>query len=326
MDAPDHRLLKFDDEFVAANKQWIESYRLEIDRLRKDLLQFRSDTKPHGLFSSTLRTGDTTSAAVGSLRDMIVLDPTPDLMNELLIRFCWQELDPQLQAASKRITVDIAKSISESIERHFSSFDEDLLQLDYRQQLRAAVHDRLMRLGSWFRQPEDGFVSATTQQLGDLIIVEAKDSYPTDNPVIEWEGDAFNVAMDGLSVHRMYDCLSVTLHNALKHGERSGRVVIDVRWDSPSIQGVARFKAAVSSRFAKETDRREQLSRLKHSFASGDPEAAMVVEGYSGIRKLRYITRNPDGSSTANFFEGTDTLTVYFSLVVELATKHEEDQ
>jgi hypothetical protein len=319
IDLPAYTVLSYDSDYIEANNRWIESYHKLIEHLRRDLLQFRSDAKPQGIFSATLKGDENTLLGIGSLRNVIVTAPNLELMNELLIRFCWQEIDPQLQAASKMITVDLIKQVYESIERHFAHFDEDELQRAYKQQLREAIHERFMRLGSWFRQPEDGFVSATTRQLGELIFVEARDDNFLDNRTVEWSGDACDMEIDGLSVHRMYDCLFVTLRNALNYGAEDGPILINVRQEAQAFESVSRISIAVSSRFGEASERERHIARLAESFASGDPEAAMVIEGYSGIRKLRYITRSSEGITTAAFKVGDDMCTVSFSLTVELA-------
>jgi hypothetical protein len=111
IDLPAYTVLGYDSDFIEVNNSWIEGYHKLIEHLRKDLLQFRSDAKPQGIFSSTLKGDDNTLLGIGSLRNMIIAAPNVELLNELLIRFCWQEIDPQLQAASKMITVDLIKRV-----------------------------------------------------------------------------------------------------------------------------------------------------------------------------------------------------------------------
>ena len=74
--------------------------------------------------------------------------------------FCWQEINPQLLNAAKFITVDLMRDAYHLLDAHLHSFDEEL-QRQYLVEVREAVHERFTRLGSWFRQPDDGFVSAS---------------------------------------------------------------------------------------------------------------------------------------------------------------------
>ncbi|WP_157038846.1 hypothetical protein [Rhodopseudomonas palustris] len=325
IESPTYDLLTYDSAFVDANKRWVASYHRTIEHLRKDLLQFRSDAKPLGIFNSTLKRDDNTNLAIASLRNMLLNGRNPLLMNDLLIRFCWQEINPQLQTASRMISIDLVKEATREIEQHFFHFDSDDLQRRYRQQLRALVHERFMRLGSWFRQPEDGFVSARTRQLCELVLVEATDSNLFGTPTVEWSGDALDLEIDGLSVHRMYDCLFVILHNALTHGQENGLITIQVSQEAMAFESVGHLKATVSSRFSSTSDRSKHIARLAESFGYGDPESAMVTEGYSGIKKLRYITRTGDNYSNAGYTIDADTCSVFFTLAVELADLERPD-
>lgn len=318
MNLPQFRVLKFDQNFIAANERWIDDYRTSVELLRRDILQFRSDQKPRGIFSSELKNDENTKHNVAALRNMMLAARNPELLNELLIRFCWQEIDPQLVAATKYITVDLLKEAYDRIEHHLGDFDDDL-QRQYRTQLREAVHERFTRLGSWFRQPENGFVSVSTRQLAELILVEARSGMILDERAIEWAGDGVDVLIDGLSVHRMYDCLFVLLRNALRYGATNQPVKVAVEKLIHSNESISRFRVSVASAFADNDDRDYHLERLKSSFATDDLGTAMVIEGYSGIKKLRYITRSSEGWSTAEYDVQGDICTLSFELTVELA-------
>jgi hypothetical protein len=117
----------------------------------------------------------------------------------------------------------------------------------------------------------------------------------------------------------------VTLRNALNYGADDSSIVIDVR-EEQAFESVSRIRTEVSSRFGKASERAGHIARLADSFASGDPEAAMVIEGYSGIRKLRYITRTSEGIATAQYKVDDDICTVSFSLTVELAHRERSQQ
>jgi hypothetical protein len=318
IELPAYRILTYDDRFELANDAWIASYQKLIEHMRRDLLQFRSDSKPQGIFSSSLRGDQNTLLNIAGLGNTIVTVRNTELMNELLIRFCWQEINPQLQAAAKLISVDLVKSTYDEIEGYLGHFTGEL-QGQYRQHLREAVHERFTRLASWFRQPEDGFVSASTRQLGELILLEAQDENLVDGRAVDWQGDAADIQIDGLSVHRMYDCLFVLLHNALNYGAKDKPVTVSVHQLARSHESVSQLHVSVSSAFSSSTERGRQIRRLQDSFASDHSEEAMVVEGYSGIRKLRYITHSNEGVTTAKFKVDEDKCFVSFSLTVELA-------
>ena len=246
-------------------------------------------------------------------------------MNELLLRFCWSEINPQLVAAAKQLSVDFVKEAYDLIDNHFEAFAEEN-QRQYRQRLRETVHERFTRLASWFRQPEDGFVSATIRQLGDLILLEAQDADRTEDRLIEWSGDAVDVEIDGLSVHRMYDCLFVLLRNAFKYGAIELPIKVSIVQEALHHESFARVRVSVSSNFRNADEQEVHSERLAERFASDDPGAAMTVEGYSGVRKLRYITNTNEGVATAKFRILADVCTVSFALTLELAKQGSPDE
>ncbi|WP_155809685.1 hypothetical protein [Bradyrhizobium sp. URHA0013] len=319
IERPSYHILKYDDRFVAANDAWIESYQRLIEHLRRDILQFRTDSKPHGIFIASLKRDENTFLGIAALSStMTAVLPSIELMNELLIRFCWHEINPQLQAAARLISVDLLKRTYDDIEAHLGHFADDM-QGQYRAQLREAVHERFTRLASWFRQPEDGFVSATTRQVGDLIFLEANGGNLINDRAIDWQGDAFEVVIDGLSVHRMYDCLFVLLRNALKYGDAEAPITIAANQTAKSSERLSQLRVSVTSTFDDVAERPLHETRLEENFSSDDPGEAMVVEGYSGIKKLRYITRSSEGTATAAYKIDGDQCTVSFLLTVELA-------
>lgn len=323
IEGPVYRVLRHDNAFKEANNAWLTNYRKVLEHLRRDLLQFHSDAKPQGIFSSVVRGDENTFLALASIRNSLATVRSTELFNELLIRFCWQEINPQLQNASKIISVDFVKNINELIEHHFEHFVSELCG-QYRQNVRELVHERFARLASWFRQPEDGFVSASTRQLSDLILVEANDGKSIVDRDLQWLGGGLDIQLDGLSVHRMYDCLFVLLRNALRYSAKDSTIILQADEQPIGRDSFTRVKVSVSSQFAGAVQQKSQLKRLEHSFVSENPEEAMATEGYSGIKKIRYITRVNEGASTASYRVEGDRCIVEFSLTVELANRQSD--
>jgi hypothetical protein len=317
--------LKYDDRFEAVYRVWLEEYRAGIETLRRDLLQFKGPNKPKGLFSAEISgDDDQVLGNVTSLRNLLNAAKSTDLFNDFLVRFCWQTIDPQLKAASRFITVDLCNAALSTIKRLFEDFDNPA-QKQFLSELTNAVHERYTRLGSWFRLPESGFFSATTRQLGDLISVEATNGELIESPPLTWTGDHVDTVLDGLSVHRMYDCLSVVLRNAFSYGVPRSPIDVSVTGLTLAAQGIARLAISVTSAIKPE-ELEVHAKRLKEGFEIDETGAAMTVEGYSGIRKLRFITATSEGRSTATWSISEHTCTISFVLVVELATEGERQQ
>ncbi|WEK51825.1 MAG: hypothetical protein P0Y66_07570 [Candidatus Kaistia colombiensis] len=326
IEKPNYQILSYDDDFIQAHSRWVAEYRALIEHLRKDILQFRSAQKPRGIFTSELNSDDeSTKLNIAVLRKTAFSAKNGEVFNEILIRFCWQEIAPQLEAAAKFVSVDILNMAVEKLNANLGDFDDDL-QLKLRAELQNEIHARFVRLGSWFRQPESGFVSASSRELADLIFVEATGGpVPTDEE-ISWSGNGFETALDGLSVHRMYDCLSVLIRNAHRYGREGSSTEVYVSLHATQQLNIARIEVRVSSKLQEGPERAVNIRKLEECFAEDDLSAAMVKEGYSGIKKLRYITLNLEGTSTVSHEIIDEMCTVSFILTVELADQSKSEQ
>lgn len=321
IDSGRYQVLTFDDDFTEAHDKWLDSYRMLLRSMRLDILQFKSNSKPRGIFSSELKALDeATKLNIVKLRNGALAGKSNEVFLDMLIRFCWQEIDPQLAIASKTITVDILKQAQAGIDEHLGGFNDELAGR-YRTELWNAVHERFTRLGSWFRQPESGFVSASTRQLGELIMMEATNHALLQDAALEWVGESADVSLDGLSVHRMYDCLSVLIRNALTYRSDGSPVSIVVNSVIPEQASIGRLSVSVISLLPETAERGVHIARLESSFAATDLDTSMAREGYSGIKKLRFITQNSEGRPTADYQIDGDECKISFALTVELAER-----
>ena len=234
-----------------------------------------------------------------------------------MIRFCWSEIEPQLAAASKMITVDLLNQAKASIDLHLGHFPGEL-HGHYRSELWNAVHERFTRLGSWFRQPESGFVSASTRQLGDLVAMEARNHALLSGQTLVWAGNGVDAVLDGLSVHRLYDCLSVLIRNAFEYSEPESDVTVSVRNVGNETGSIGRLSVAVVSTLPID-ELHAHVERLQAAFAATDLDTSMAKEGYSGIKKLRFITNTSEGRPTADYRINGKECEISFMLTVELA-------
>lgn len=316
-----YRALHYDSAFLAAHTRWIENYRAQIEQIRGEYLQFRTQNRPRGLFTDEVGFGEEQTAT--NLRILKKAAWTArgnsDLFNELLIRHCWRQIDPQLSAASVAIMGELLQRAYDAVDDSFAAFDAQLYA-QFKAELRSEIHDRFARLASWFRQPESGFVKASTRQLGELVLHEIADRPSSTS--LSWAGNALDDLMDGLSVHRMYDCLSVVIRNAIKYGCESGGITVNVQKTDESTQTIARFEIEVASSISPD-NAAEHMSRIEQSFADSELGASMVREGYSGIKKLRFIVLQSEGSDTTAYNISSGVCRISFSITVELSTFEE---
>jgi hypothetical protein len=321
LEQPRYRALSFDDAFVAAHAVWTEHYRAQIERIRRDLLQFRSDQKPKGLLTAVIDPGDAqTKANLSQLRQLAIgATRDPDLLNELLIRFCWIQIDPQLKSAARTFSVELANDTLKLLDEALGAFEGS--QYDqFRTELRQIVHEKFARLGSWFRQPDTAFVQATTREIGDLIYLESSGGTVPETP-LTWSGTLVDTVLNGPTVHRVYDCMSVLLQNAIRYGG-SDQIEVSVDGESRIENRIACMRVTVRSSLTEVPNERiSQVEKLRAAFGDNNIAASMVAEGFSGIRKLRFIANAAGGGFEGAGYEITDDgkCAIHFQFDVELA-------
>ncbi len=293
---------------------WRASYKAIIDKLRRESLQF----KPGGsLFRSSLDLEDsTTKENIRMLSKSLEASGSGELLNDLIIAFCWKQITPQLENAARFIKTSVLKDANASIEKHFS--EGGYFESQMKAELHQAVNEVLRKVADWFQVPQTGFISASVRDLCKIILIDLnRDDF------VDFSGDAVDTKYTGISVHRLYDCLVVLLQNACKHGKGDARATVSAmatRASSDSILDGVEIEIASS---VEDSQYDESKARLLKAIDSVEAGTDMVTEGYSGIKKIKFITRSSEGMDTAScgFDDLKKKLMPRFSLHMEIATE-----
>lgn len=310
--------LQIDGDFQERYKAWLDEYKRMIEHIRVDLLQFKSDKKKRGIFVSSLDdTGTAAKAHFQELKNTVLTAREGEIFEDAVFKFCWAQISPQLAAAQKLFMVDMLSQATQLIERFFGQPD-DTLQRTFISQLRETMHGRFMKLGSWFRVPEDNLTAATAEETANLIASECEIEFNAQSRKFTVGGDAKLLELQGSSVHRLYDCLHVLVHNAFKYGDPKTPIAVTIDQDANPLGALRQILVTVASRL-RDSRKVYDLARLAEIVSNtDDPGAAMVREGYSGIRKVIYLTTKSEGKNTVEFREtGDNALELSFSLLVE---------
>ncbi len=311
--------LQIDGGFQERYKGWLEDYKRLIEHIRTDLLQFRSDRKKRGIFSSSLEeSGTAAQTHFHELKNTVLTAREGEIFEDAVLKFCWAQIAPQLAAAQKQFTVDLLHQATQLIDRWFGQPD-DPLQRAFIAQLRETVHGRFMKIASWFRVPEDNLTAATVREVGNLIASECDAEFGAQDTIFTIDGMASDLELQGSSVHRLYDCLYVLVHNAFKYGDPEQPIAVTVNKEAPAFGALWNIKVSVRSYFKNSNDKSYHSGRIKDILSSTDDlGASMVREGYSGIRKVVYLTTKSEGRNTVEFLDAIgDVLELSFTLLVE---------
>lgn len=299
---------------------WMESYRSIITKLKKDYLQFKSNSS---LFRSTLDLED--SATKQNLRGLVNTLQTAggrELVNELVIAYCWNQIAPQLENAARFIRTTLLRDANVSIDKYFSGY-YGVLENRMKAELHEAVNDIFKKVADWFQVPQTGYISASVRELCEII---GNDLNITGSLI--FEGNSVETKYTGISVHRLYDCVAVLLQNAVKHG--AGEVPIQVIVNSVSI-GASTALESVSVNISSSVPSEkfsESKNRIESAVSAVETSTDMVTEGYTGIKKIKFITRTSEGSHTirCSFDPQEAIISLGFTMRGELAVQQSETE
>lgn len=310
----DYRMIMAGQSMKRTADAWRSQFRAIIDKLRKERLQFKS---PTSLFNSVVDLEDFATRENIRLLSSSLRVAGSQLLNDLVISFCWKQISPQLESAARYIKTELLQEATGSISKHFSgSFGSVEEQL--KMELHEAVSGVFMKVADWFRVPQTGFISASVRELCDIIL------YDLNRPqAVDYTGGALENKYTGISVHRLYDCVAVLLQNALIHGEEGQKVNVCVtakKAETNQILDVVtvQIMSVVSS--SKYEDSKLRIERAIRSIEGG---IDMVTEGYTGIKKVKFITQKSENFHTLKC-EADDenrSLTLSFTLHSETVSE-----
>lgn len=294
---------------------WMDAYKSIVDKLRRDHLQFKSH---HSLFNAILDVED--SSAKENIR---VLSSTlratggSELLNDLLIAFCWKQITPQLENAARFIRTTLLQEANTSIDKYFSGIF-GTVEGQIKAELHEAVNEVFKKVSDWFQVPRTGFISASIRDLCQIILIDVNR-----HNGVEFSGDALDIKYTGISVHRLYDCLAVLLQNAHKHGEDGTAILVNVCARKAEAESVLDLVAIdITSTVAKEQYQNSK-ARIAKAIETAEAGTDMVTEGYTGIKKIKFISRISEGMHTVRCHDNDEDreLKVGFSIHAETATE-----
>lgn len=305
--------------FGAALSAWESGYKVFIERMRREFLQFRSASNPSALFNSEIDFTETSAR-----RNLAQLIQTlrlsgPEMLDELIIGFCWRQIAPQLDSASRQIRVKMTQEIAQSLDQALQRFNGPE-ELKVKLALENGITSVFAQVASWFQIPQTGFVPATIPEICNIIDIEY--GRPA-NPTFV-SGADLDTSYYGISVHRIYDCLAVLLQNAFKHGSEGSDVTVKMSTKPIERTNLHLLDVSVQSVMPK-AEASRCIERVAAALNSSETGKDMVTEGYSGIKKVKFITRLNEGAPTVSFDVLDDIIEIRFQLKVEVADEEARD-
>ncbi|MCY1166799.1 MAG: hypothetical protein V4448_18490 [Pseudomonadota bacterium] len=312
---PEYRIVMSNPSMRRTVEAWMASYKSIIDKLRREHLQFKSSTS---LFKATLDLEDsTTKENVRKLSSTLQSAGGSELLNDLVIAFCWKQITPQLENAARFIRTTLLREANTSIDKFFYGF-YGAVEGQIKLELHEAVNEVFKKVADWFQVPRTGFISASVRDLCQIILIELN----LQNPV-EFSGDAVDIKYTGISVHRLYDCLAVLLQNAHKHGEDSTPILVNVCANRVGADSALDVVFVDITSTVAEEGYLKSKQRILQAIESAEAGTDMVTEGYTGIKKIKFITRISESHHTIRCDANDDVreLKLGFSMHTETTTE-----
>lgn len=268
---------------------WVASYKAIVDKLRREHLQFKAT---NSLFKATLDLSDAvTQDNLRQLRSTLSTTGACELLNDLVIAFCWKQITPQLENAARFIKTTLLGEANASIDKAFSGHHGSV-DAQLKAELHEAVNEVFKKVADWFQVPQTGFISATGRELYEIICIDL-----SLQGSVHFSGNAVDAKYTGISVHRLYDCLAVLLQNAAKHSAQNSAITLDISSQHASGTALDLVTVEIGTRVA-DGNYESSKQRILAAIASEEAGVDMVTEGYSGIKKIKFITRTSEGFHT----------------------------
>ncbi|MCA2017350.1 hypothetical protein LDJ79_14595 [Vibrio tritonius] len=318
---PEHSYILSNQQTRKSFDTWMHHYKAIIDKLKKEHLQFKNG---NSLFKSTIDIKDDfTKDNIKKLSNSIKSTGGHELLNDLLISYCWLQISPQLENAARFIKVTCLKEAYSKLDKCFTntmSTEETALKTE----LKDAVNEVFGKVSDWFQVPQTGFISASIRELCNIILLDISNNL--DGGKMQFSGDALDIKYTGISVHRLYDCLAVTIQNAIKHGDSNAPIIVNVSRTRQQNSTIFDLVNITVTSVVHKTKYRNAKHRIETAIDTQAKGTDMVTEGYSGIKKIKFITELSEGKHTVRLESNDEDneLSLSFSLHAENSFEEEK--
>lgn len=278
------------DEIRALFEEWLQSYRNAIDEARSERLVFRSEVHPDGILKSNVDRSDPTFVDIcQKLGGMALLRKADDELFVVLIEGCWRLLGPMLQDVRKYIRKEFRQNLLSTVYAFSSRIESFDIHRKLTRSLEQEIAARVEHVVTWFHPNNPLDFSSTYSAITEMVWSEFPDSSRSRLLV---SGDGKEDEIYGPYVHFVFDCLTVLMQNAFSHSTDNQQDTVDVRFERFRGDHAAGMKVVVTSRLVDCDDGRAKFREVQNAMASKcELDAAMVSEGYTGIRKLMFLLK-----------------------------------
>lgn len=300
---PRFALIFESSEINDAYEKWLGNYAKILDELRDKYLYIQNKNKPEGLIHLDFRTTPKKLAATHLLYEILKSFAATKTCIEipyLIMEYCWRIIGEDLSSIRKLV---MEKKSKHGVFRVPQSLANQCKQRDLQQfcqEINSAAAERFRIIELWFQKPSIASPSADITLLFKAVVSEIKSQFPEFHPKVIVDEHGF--MLDGGAYHVIYDALFILICNVAENGDPTGELKMIL-----GLQSIGGRKQVDINIFS-QIGHHESMDYVKSSIISAlqeDCEDAMVIEGRSGIKKLRGMEQAGYIKDVAYAFEGS---------------------
>jgi len=272
-------------EFSEALDQWLMSYENSLDLLRDRYLHINSKSKNLGMISRDFNSPMKKNIANYLVYDIIKSFETNQNGLELpyvITEYCWRIIEEDL-ASIRKFMMEMKSKYA--VFRPEANNEQRYIQRSIQEfchELNSLTAEKFRIISSWFNKPSIASPSADIALLFKAVVSEIKGFFAEYRPRIEIDEGDFVIS--GGLYFVIYDALYILIYNAARYGRDDGILKMEITRKKSA--GSSSINITISSEISRGTSMIDVKRSIEASLA-GDCEDALVIEGRSGIKKLR---------------------------------------
>jgi len=275
-------------EFLNCFSKWMESYDSMLEELKSSNLYVKSKKQPKGMISCEF---DTSSKKLVANR--MYLDTCNSFINNeysqelpyIITDYCWRIIEEDLSNIRKSLMEKKAKYAVFKFDHNSLAYGKRKCAQDFCQELNSATADKFRTISSWFNKPSIASPSTDLVLLFKAVLSEINGFFTNYSPDIKVNEREFQI--NGGLYFVIYDALYILIYNAAKYGVETG--LLEFNTELPSDEKV--IKISIASEVINNGKLLEAKKLIDKSLVA-DFEDAHVIEGRSGIKKLRLLEKD----------------------------------
>ena len=272
----------------AQYREWAKDLSRSIDGL-VDRLYFKDKaTHKDGLLNAEINTEQKWQICLVCLTriyNQAQKDHGVIFVPNLIEQYCWLIFEAEL--ANVQAAIAEAKSQWRMLKLRYSMGEDAVAAFERNTNI--ALGDQFSTVLSWFRKPPNISPVAEFEHIIEVVVQEARDEYSSFDPKVVFTG-ASDLELSGTTYYVVYDALTIAVRNAAKHGRHPGEICISAEMkDAEGVKetGSARLLEIEVTSLLKNTDDVDNVLAMIENAGRAGAVNADVVEGLSGIRKLK---------------------------------------